>query len=1225
MAGERIEGLSIGLDLDSTALERGLTGLRDKLKIVNSEMRANLSAFDRAEKSVEKYEAQINTLSRKVEVQESIVKSARNEYKKMVEQHGEGSAEADRAARAYNREVANLNNFRRNLENTRRDMEKFRDEQRFLESGWGRLQQSMNKVRDGLKGIGKSMTTTITAPLAALGGFSAKVSAEFSDLTGDIIAKTGASMKQAGQLGKTAGDIWAAGFGDSLQDVEDAIIAVKQNLQNIKPNQLEEVTKKALGLTKITGADLDESLRGVNSLMVNFGMSANDAFDYLVTGAQRGLNKSHELEDNIAEYGQLWAQAGFSAKDMFRILENGLKTGAYNFDKVNDFVKEFGVSLNDGRFQKNIGSFSKETQKLFDKYKAGKATTKDVFESAINDLKNMKNEQQKLTIASTVWSSLGEDNAMKVITSLNDTNHAYDNVKGAADKANKAMTSTPTAKLQAAWRDVQRDLRPVGELLMNLAAQILPKIGAAITAVMTPFAKMNRTMQLITLGIAGFIGAIGPLLVIVGTVAGSISKIIELLRGLQLAMGATSIAGGILSGVMAVLTSPITIIIGAIAALGTAFVIAYNKITPFRNFINGIGAAIMRALNWIKQFSTAIIAMFKGDWYGGADLLSKLGLSDAAVQKIIIAVTFVKNIFRTLKNDIISALSAVANWWKGIWPQLSKVLSVSFKAMSIATAVILLPMFAVIRSSLGALRNSWKNIWGAMKSVVSIFYNALKTIVKVQWHAVSGIITVGLDILTGKWGKAWRDLKKTALNIFGDLKTGLKKIGGGIASLFANIAKGIANGLLGGIAGGVNGISSGINWILKRVHAPKKMRLGTWRPPRYANGTDNHKQDGPAIVGDGGQPELIALPNGKAFLSPDTDTLVNLPKGTSVLSGPDTAKLLSFVPKYAKGTGWMQNLWNSTKSTAHRIGTSILDAGKTICDYATNPSKLLSKVMSHFVDLSAIAEPALSMVKGTVNMVKTGAVNWIKSLLFTDNTDNPSGSGVERWRPYVVKALEMNGLSTSKDMVEKVLRQIKTESGGNPKAVQHGFTDINTITGDLAKGLMQTISATFNAYKFKGHGNIFNGFDNLLAALNYAKHRYGKNLSGLGEGHGYKTGGLINAPGLYSLVEDGWPEFVIPTNPSRRTEAMKLLALAGRKINASGSNRRPGQLPDVAGESSGVINRLDKQIAMMQQQIDLLTKILLKSNVLRIDADALEKSVSSRQAKNYNNAAYMMG
>ncbi|MDO4289319.1 MAG: peptidoglycan DD-metalloendopeptidase family protein [Eubacterium sp.] len=130
---------------------------------------------------------------------------------------------------------------------------------------------------------------------------------------------------------------------------------------------------------------------------------------------------------------------------------------------------------------------------------------------------------------------------------------------------------------------------------------------------------------------------------------------------------------------------------------------------------------------------------------------------------------------------------------------------------------------------------------------------------------------------------------------------------------------------------------------------------------------------------------------------------------------------------------------------------------------------------------------------------------------------------VESWRPAAKAALLANGLSTEKWMVDKVLRQIATESGGNERAVQKIF-DINSGTpipfnngicpwcqgGDggcgsanVGHGLMQTIPSTFEAYAHAGHEDIFDGYDNLLAALCYAKARYGPQLLGLGEGHGY--------------------------------------------------------------------------------------------------------------------------
>ncbi|MHC3853895.1 lytic transglycosylase domain-containing protein, partial [Streptococcus thermophilus] len=85
--------------------------------------------------------------------------------------------------------------------------------------------------------------------------------------------------------------------------------------------------------------------------------------------------------------------------------------------------------------------------------------------------------------------------------------------------------------------------------------------------------------------------------------------------------------------------------------------------------------------------------------------------------------------------------------------------------------------------------------------------------------------------------------------------------------------------------------------------------------------------------------------------------------------------------------------------------------------------------------------------------------------------------------------MEANGVEATNFRVSKILATIKRESNGNPNA-QNNW-DINALRGDPSVGLMQTIGRTFNAYKHAGHNNIRNGYDNLLAAINYIKHRYG--------------------------------------------------------------------------------------------------------------------------------------
>lgn len=146
--------------------------------------------------------------------------------------------------------------------------------------------------------------------------------------------------------------------------------------------------------------------------------------------------------------------------------------------------------------------------------------------------------------------------------------------------------------------------------------------------------------------------------------------------------------------------------------------------------------------------------------------------------------------------------------------------------------------------------------------------------------------------------------------------------------------------------------------------------------------------------------------------------------------------------------------------------------------------------------------------------------------LFGDHMSNPAGDGVERWRPAVKRALAMLHLSSS--LVNRVLKQMQTESGGNPHAM--GGTD--GLNDGHAEGLMQVKPGTFAAYKLRGHNNIWNGFDNLLAGLNYAKHKYGSSLYYLGQGRGYRNGGKVYTPQIAAIAEDGAEYVINPNKPS---------------------------------------------------------------------------------------------
>lgn len=255
------------------------------------------------------------------------------------------------------------------------------------------------------------------------------------------------------------------------------------------------------------------------------------------------------------------------------------------------------------------------------------------------------------------------------------------------------------------------------------------------------------------------------------------------------------------------------------------------------------------------------------------------------------------------------------------------------------------------------------------------------------------------------------------------------------------------------------------------------------------------------------------------------------------------------------------------------------------------------------------------------NGVAFDPTSWLKK-----NNGGGKGGASGKWNGNIKQALKLAGLPTSSAYVRAWSKQIQTESGGNPKA--QGGTD--GLNDGAAKGLVQVKPGTFNAFKLPGHGNIWNGLDNLIAGMRYAKKRYGSSMLGvIGHGHGYATGGLINTAGLYNLAEDGYPEIVIPTNPSRQSDAMKLLAIASQRIEGNKKNKRPNQMrtPSTSNTNDNeMINFMARQLEATQRQVELLTQLVASNQRLEKKPTGVnEQDISRAQGKRAEMMAYNLG
>lgn len=470
-------------------------------------------------------------------------------------------------------------------------------------------------------------------------------------------------------------------------------------------------------------------------------------------------------------------------------------------------------------------------------------------------------------------------------------------------------------------------------------------------------------------------------------------------------------------------------------------------------------------------------------------------------------------------------------------------------------------MERALRSFRRTFNSDWKSTWRGLDRPVSREMSSVYRSVRRYLDDVDDKrASFSKSFLKG-WD-SWID------DVVSEFRKGFNKLPGYAASSMKDIISRLNKGI------------SGINSTISSFGGDKKLSSIS-----YANGTNfGGHPGGHMLVNDSKRQhwkELVLFPNGQAMLPQKRNTLIpNAPQGTQVLSGESTYKFMNAIGihKYADGTLSDSEM----EKLSEQFEKNPQQAAKTLVLKFTNWNSRIP-VVADFGKASAIA-----FSRGIANVLKDQMADMA----------NPPGTGVARWRPAVLRALAMLGLSSS--LVNKVLRQIDTESKGNPHAHQPGSDPDGDGSGP-ALGLMQTKRGTFNTYAVGNHHNIWNGFDDILAGLNYAKHRYGSGLSALGNGHGYANGGFVGVHGLYEMGEGNKLESIIPLDLNKRPRALQVVNQTLDRMENDGGGTGNIKRVDLVNDSkfqNNVIALLGQIAGLSQQQIKAILSIGSNSDTM---------------------------
>lgn len=605
---------------------------------------------------------------------------------------------------------------------------------------------------------------------------------ELDDAMAKFQAQTGASSDEMSKFKNIARDVWSNNFGEDVSDVADMMGRVKQQMQGISDVDLKNVTEDLLTLRDTFGMDENETLRGAQQLMKQFGITSQEAFDLMATGAQNGLNKSDELGDNISEYSGKFKQAGYSADEYFQLMQNGLDGGAYNLDKVNDAINEVTTRLVDGNIEGALDSFDTKTQDVFKAWQEGRKTQKDVVNAIVEDISRTTNQQEKLNKTATAFGTMGEDFNAGFIESLTTVGNKYKDVQGAMDKVKEIANGGLKNALSGLGRTFLNSFTPIGELITPILAGVIGLITLAIQGIQQGFAKVGDVISSVlskidTSGITELTSQVSEVL------APSFDKVKDAIDKMKVAL--EPIAKDILSKIIDVIQNIVNQAQKILTVVGPPILSVLKKIistvSEFMPLITSILTIVGSVVSGVISFINMVVT------YTGTAIATAMGFIMSIVQIISAIVANIWSIILTVATNIWSKISEVITAIIGFANNL-------FKAVS----DIINNIWSKIQDTMNRVRDKVKGIidninknFNNIKSTVSDVFNGI-------WSKVQGVMDkVGNKISNVLRGiqNSWNGLKGFVSGVFGGIE-------GAVSSLVGSV-KGMVNGVIGGINGAI--------------------------------------------------------------------------------------------------------------------------------------------------------------------------------------------------------------------------------------------------------------------------------------------------------------------------------------------------------------------------------------------------------------------------------------
>lgn len=948
--GQPAGNIKLGISLDSTNFGNTLDEINAKVKQAESNMRANLKAYDSAGRSYEALSQKTKDLSTVMEGQNAKVRELTKRRDEAISKYGEESKQVANLNTQINNATAKYNAYSRQLNDTKKELVYSKTAVNDLSNEIKENERQMNAEVKALKAAGDES-----------GAFEAKQKG---------LAKQTELSEKAIEEQRKVVKLMADEFGDSANETEDAKRALEklERQSQISSRQLEALKSSSDQSGKKIEDFGDKSTRSARKLdglkdklgslksAFSFGAVAglaHNAISSVVSGVQGLVGEAVNASDSLMKFSKTMEFANFG-KSQIESSKKEMKDYAdktvYGLEEILNTTAQLASNgiPNYTELTKAAGNLNAVAGGSSDTFKsvammltqtagAGKLTTEN-WNQLADAIPGASGLLQDAMLKNGAYTGNFRDAMAQGQITSDEFNQAIVQL-GMNDGAVKAATSTDT--LSGSWEQMK-------STVINGLQSIIDKVGVEnITGFINRVTKgIENSIPKITQFI-GWLRDIGTWIV---ENREPLTWIVGIIGGITLAVKALNVASMLLAITGGTLAAPFVAIGVALGALAGALVIAYTKSETFRNIVN---AAFTAVKNVVMSVINNLVEYYKMLW----SVLQWLW------EKIKEWASWIGNKFIEMKNSVVNT---VQNMWNSVKNFFSN-----------------------------GVGDTWNKVVGWVKNIFNKaieLKNKVSNVIGNLWNGIKDTFRRGID---------------TVFNWFSELPTKMKNAIIGGKNAIVDAFKSIFNAALKAIGKPVNAIIHGASWVLEKLGADK---LEEWKVPQYAKGTPNGGHPGgPMMVNDGRGAEAVITPNGQAFIPRGRNVVLNAPKGTHVLTAEETAYMTgNKAPRYryAKGTGFFGNLWNNVKGFAGDVGNKLKDVVGDVWDFVTDPGALARKVLNGLGVLEGLVKYPLDVGKGILSKATEALTNKITELFSSGSLDTSMGmQGVYKYLADVAVAV----------------------------------------------------------------------------------------------------------------------------------------------------------------------------------------------------------------------------